>query len=148
MFLLALFSIPICISDWRYRRIPNIYLIFMLYIILATRLFLPLKSLPVISGAVACALLFSMAGMGVGDAKLFVITVLALNPSNFGVFFLLVVSMYVAAILQILLMWVKSAQLPKSIPLAFAIFSGTAFYLAAGMSTSLRQYADALVNSW
>lgn len=148
MFLLAIFAIPICISDWRYRRIPNIYLIFMLYLIFATRLFLPLKSLPVISGAVACAVLLSIMGMGAGDAKLFVIAVLALNPSNFGVFLLLVASIYVAAVLQILLMWVNSAQLPKSIPLAFAIFTGSAFYLATGMSTSLRQYADALVNSW
>lgn len=148
MFVLAIFAIPICVSDWRYRRIPNIYLIFMLYLILALRLFLPLKSIAVISGTALCAVLLYKVGLGAGDAKLLVITALALNLPNFGALLLLATCMYVAAILQIILMWLHAAQLPKSIPLAFAIFSGSVLYLAAGMSTSLRQYADALVNSW
>ncbi len=148
MFVLATFAIPICISDWRTRRIPNIYLIFMLYLILAIRLFLPIKSIAVISAAALCAALLSVAGMGAGDAKLFVITALALNLPNFGALLLLATSIYVAAILQIILMGLYSRRLPKSIPLAFAIFSGSALYLAAAMSTSLRQYADALANSW
>lgn len=148
MFVLAIFAIPICISDLRYRRIPNIYLIFMLYFIFALRLFLPVKSIAVISGAALIAILLYRVGMGAGDAKLLVITALALNLPNFGALLLLAMSLYVAAILQIILMWLYSAQLPKSIPLAFAIFSGSVLYLAAGMSTSLRQYADALVNSW
>ena len=148
MLALAIFAIPICISDWRNRRIPNIYLIFMLYLILALRLFFPLKSIAVISGTALCAVLLCKVGMGAGDAKLLVITALALNLPNFAALLLLATCMYVTAILQIILMWLYSAQLPKSIPLAFAIFSGSALYLAAGMSTSLRQYADALVNSW
>ena len=138
MLALAIFAIPICISDWRYRRIPNIYLIFMLYLILALRLFLPVKSIAVISGTALCAVLLCKVGMGAGDAKLLVITALALNLPNFGALLLLATCMYVAAILQIILMWLYSAQLPKSIPLAFAIFSGSILYLAAGTSTSLR----------
>lgn len=148
MFVLAIFAIPLCISDWRYRRIPNIYLIFMLYLVFAIRLFFPLKSIAVISGTAVCAVLLCKVGMGAGDAKLLVITALALNLPNFGALLLLVTCVYVAAILQIILMWLYSAQLPRSIPLAFAIFSGSVLYLAADMSTSLRQYADALVNSW
>ena len=138
MLALAIFAIPICISDWRNRRIPNIYLIFMLYLILALRLFFPLKSIAVISGTALCAVLLCKVGMGAGDAKLLVITALALNLPNFGALLLLATCMYVAAILQIILMWLYSAQLPKSIPLAFAIFSGSILYLAAGTSTSLR----------
>lgn len=148
MFVLAIFAIPICISDWRHRRIPNIYLIFMLYLIFALRLFFPTKSIAVICCAAACVVLLSLVGMGVGDAKLLVLAVLALNLPNFGALLLLSTSIYVAAILQVVLMWLVSAQLPKSIPLAFSIFSGWALYLAANLSTSLRQYADALVNSW
>ena len=148
MFVLAIFAIPICISDWRYRRIPNIYLIFMLYYIFALRLFLPVKSVAVISGTALFAIILYWIGMGAGDAKLLVITALALNLPNFGALLLLAMCLYVAAILQIILMWLYSAQLPKSIPLAFTIFSGSVLYLAADMSTSLRQYADALVNSW
>lgn len=148
MLVLAIFAIPICISDWRNRRIPNIYLIFMLYLILATRLFIPVKSIAVISVAALCAVLLLIAGIGAGDAKLLIISALALNLSSFGGLLLLATSIYIGAIFQVILMWLFSAHLPKSIPLAFAIFSGSGFYLAANMSTSLRQYADALVNSW
>ena len=148
MFVLAIFAIPLCISDWRYRRIPNIYLIFMLYLVFALRLFFPLKSIAVISGTAVCAFLLCKVGMGAGDAKLLIITALALNLPNFGALLLLAMCIYVAAILQVILMWLYSAELPRSIPLAFALFCGSALYLAAGTSTSLRQYADALVNSW
>lgn len=148
MLVLAIFAIPICISDWRYRRIPNIYLIFMFYCVFTMRLIFPLKSIAVISVATLCALLLYLAGMGAGDAKLFVITVLALNLPNFGALFSLVLWMYMATIAQVILMRLYSAELPKTVPLAFALFSGTALYLAADMSTFLRQYADALVNSW
>ena len=148
MFVLVVFAIPICISDLLYRRIPNIYLLFMLYFILATRLFIPVKSLSVISAATFCAVLLLLVGVGAGDAKLLIISALALNLPNFGALLLFATSIYVGAIFQVILMWLFSARLPKSIPLAFAIFSGSALYLAANMSASLRQYADALVNSW
>ena len=38
MVALALFSIPICIADWRYRRIPNIYIILLAYSIVVERI--------------------------------------------------------------------------------------------------------------
>ena len=148
MLVLAIFAIPICISDWRNRRIPNIYLLFMLYLTLATRPFIPVKSIAVISASALCAVLLLLVGIGAGDAKLLIISALALNLPNFGALLLFATSIYVGAIFQVILIWLFSARLPKSIPLAFAIFSGSALYLAANMSTTLRQYADALVNSW
>ena len=148
MFVLALFALPVCISDWRYRRIPNIYLLYMLYLILAIRLFVGVQSIAVIFCAAFFAALLTRTGMGAGDAKLFGITALALNLPNFGALSLLVAAMYVVAILQVLLMWLFSTEFPRSIPMAPAIFLGSALYLAASMSPSLRQYADALVNSW
>jgi len=148
MFALAIFAIPICVSDWRNRRIPNIYLIFMLYLIFVVRLFLPIKSITVVSCVAVGVVLLSLVGMGAGDAKLIAITALALNLPNFAALVILALCMYLAAVLQIILIWLHSAQIPKSIPLAFAIFCGSALYLAASSSASLRQYADALVNSW
>jgi Flp pilus assembly protein protease CpaA len=148
MFVLAIFAIPICLSDWRTRRIPNIYLFYMLYLIFAVRLFLPVKSIMVIIVTAVLVILLSLTGMGAGDAKLIVITVLALNLSNFASLSILAGSIYIAAVVQIILIWLYSAQIPKSIPLAVAIFCGSALYLAACSSPSLRQYADALVNSW
>lgn len=148
MFVLALFALPICISDWRYRRIPNIYLLVMLYPIALMHFFVGTQSLTVIFVTTLVAALLCLVGMGAGDAKLFVIVALALNLGNFGVLLLLTTSIYVVSIIQAILMWLFSTRLPKSIPLAPAIFLGSALYLAASMSTSLRQYADALVNSW
>ena len=148
MFVLALFALPVCISDWRYRRIPNIYLVYMLYPIFAIRLFVVVQSIAVISCAAFFAALLTRIGMGAGDAKLFGIIALALNLPNFGALSLLTTAMYLVAILQVLLMWLFSTEFPRSIPLAPAIFLGSVLYLAASMSPSLRQYADALVNSW
>ena len=148
MFVLALFALPICISDLRYRRIPNIYLLFMLYPIALMHIFAGTQSISVIFVTTLVAALLSRVGMGAGDAKLFVLVALALNLGNFVALLLLATGTYVAAIVQLVSMWRISTRLPKNIPLAPAIFLGSALYLAASTSTTLRQYADALVNSW
>ncbi len=148
MFILALFALPICISDWRYHRIPNIYLLFMLYAIAVMHFFVGTRSITVIFAATMFAILLSWVGMGAGDAKLFVIIVLALNLASFGALLLLATSTYVATIVQLVFTWRISRRLPKNLPLALPIFLGSVLYLGASTSTSLRQYADALVNSW
>jgi len=148
VFILALFALPICISDWRYHRIPNIYLLLMLYAIAVMHFFVGTRSITVIIAATMFAILFSWLGMGAGDAKLFVIIALALNLASFGELLLLATSTYVATIVQLVFTWRISRRLPKKLPLALAIFLGSALYLGASTSTSLRQYADALVNSW
>ena len=149
MFALALFALPIMCADWRYRKIPNIYLIFIMYWVGAIRIISGIASLHVLSLAIAASILGVLVlRMGIGDAKLFIITTLALNLTTIDSLVFLVTCIYLGALLQIILTWGLKSVIPRSIPMAFAIFSGSALYLAARGGPSLQQYADALVNSW
>jgi len=149
MFALALFALPIMCADWRYRKIPNIYLIFIMYWIGTIRIISGIASLHVLSLAIATSILGVLVlRMGIGDAKLFVITSLAMNLPTIDSLVFLISCIYLGAILQIILTWGLKSVIPRSIPMAFAIFFGSALYLAAGGGSSLQQYADALVNSW
>ncbi|PHX66548.1 MAG: hypothetical protein CK518_03755 [Actinobacteria bacterium] len=149
MFALALFALPIMCADWRYRKIPNIYLIFIMYWVGAIRIISGIASLHVLSLAIAASILGVLVlRMGIGDAKLFIITTLALNLPTIDSLVFLVTCFYLGALLQIILTWGLKSVIPRSIPLAFSIFFGSALYLAASGGASLQQYADALVNSW
>jgi Flp pilus assembly protein protease CpaA len=149
MFALALFALPILCADWRYRRIPNIYLIFIMYWVGALRIFSGIASLEVLSIAIAASILGVLVlRMGIGDAKLFSVISLAINLPTIDSLVFLITCIYLGALLQIILMWGLKGVIPHSIPLAFAIFLGSALYLAASGTASLQQYADALVNSW
>ncbi len=149
MFVVALFALPIAISDWCYRRIPNIYLIFMGYLLFLTRTVTGLASLKVlIVASFAVILLTLLSRMGAGDAKLLIVELVALNPANYGELLTFAICLYVGALIQITLMVLLVGSLPRSIPLAVGIFIGTALYLAANSAQFLQQYADALVNSW
>lgn len=149
MFALALFALPIMWADWRYRKIPNIYLIFIMYWVGAIRIIYGIASLHVLSLAIAASIIgVLMLRMGIGDAKLFITTSLALNLPTIDSLVFLIICIYLGALLQIILTWGLKSVIPRTIPLAFAIFFGSALYLAASDGASLQQYADALVNSW
>ena len=149
MFALALFALPIMCSDWRYRKIPNIYLIFIMYWVGAIRIIHGIASLEVLSIAIAASILGVLVlRMGIGDAKLFILISLAINLPTIDSLVFLLICIYLGALLQIILTWGIKGVIPHSIPLAFAIFFGSALYLAASGGASLQQYADALVNSW
>jgi len=149
MFALALFALPIMCADWRYRKIPNIYLIFIMYWVGAIRIISGIASLHVLSLAIATSILSVLVlRMGIGDAKLFIITSLAMNLPTIDSLVFLISCIYLGAILQIILTWGLKSVIPHSIPMAFAIFFGSALYLAASSRASLQQYADALANSW
>ena len=149
MFALALFALPIMCADWRYRRIPNIYLIFIMYWVGAIRIISGIASLQVISLAIAASILGALVfRMGIGDAKLFIVLSLAINLPTIDSLVFLITCIYLGALLQIIMTWGLKSVIPRSIPMAFAIFFGSALYLAAGGGASLQQYADALVNSW
>ena len=149
MFALALFALPIMCADWRYRKIPNIYLIFIMYWVGALRIISGIASLEVLSIAIAASILGVLVmRMGIGDAKLFIVISLAINLPTIDSLVFLITFIYLGALLQIILMWGLKGVIPHSIPLAFAIFFGSALYLAASGGASLQQYADALVNSW
>jgi len=149
MFALALFALPIMCSDWRYRKIPNIYLIFIMYWVGAIRIISGIASLHVLSLAISASILGVLVlRMGIGDAKLFILISLAINLPTIDSLVFLLICIYLGALLHIILTWGLKGVIPRSIPLAFAIFFGSALYLAASGGASLQQYADALVNSW
>ncbi|MDA2963448.1 MAG: prepilin peptidase [Actinomycetota bacterium] len=149
MIVVALFVLPILIADWRYRRIPNIYIIYITYWIIFMRIITGIASPITIALALAISTIcVATMKMGIGDAKLLSIISLALNLSNISELLTLIICIYLAAVAQIILSSLHRRRIPASIPLAFAIFFGTGLYLAAGSSPSLQQYADALVNSW
>ena len=149
MFALALFALPIMCADWRYRRIPNIYLIFIMYWVGAIRIISGIASLQVISLAIAASVLGALVlRIGIGDAKLFIVISLAINLPTIDSLVFLTTCIYLGALLQIIMTWGLKSVIPRSIPMAFAIFFGSALYLAARGGLSLQQYADALVNSW
>ena len=149
MFALALFALPIMCADWRYRRIPNIYLIFIMYWVGAIRIISGIASLQVILLAIAASILGALVlRMGIGDAKLFIVISLAINLPTIDSLVFLVTCIYLGALLQIIMTWGLKSVIPRSIPMAFAIFFGSTLYLAARGGPSLQQYADALVNSW
>ena len=146
---LWIFALPICIADFRVRKIPNIYIIFLAYLIGVQILFSGVKSLPV-QGVVFVFAMFSVIFLkiGMGDAKLLVLTVLGLDLGGIYELFALVACMYIATMVQIMIIWVINHRLPSSIPLASAIFIGTALYLGTNVSTTLQEYVHAVVNSW
>ena len=149
MFALALFALPIMCADWRYRKIPNIYLIFIMYWVGAIRIIYGIASLYVLSLAIATSIFgVFVLRMGIGDAKLFVIISLAMNLPTIDSLVFLISCIYLGAILEIILTWGLKSVIPRRIPMAFAIFFGSALYLAASGWATLQQYADALVNSW
>ncbi|CAB4857028.1 MAG: hypothetical protein F2786_01105 [Actinobacteria bacterium] len=149
MLSIAVFALPIAIADWKYRKIPNIYLLFILYWVGMSRLFSGVRS-PV---TIALAILLAMTavvflGMGMGDAKYFILICLALNVSHATQLVILIVGIYIASAGGICISWLAGHKFPDSIPLAAPIVMGTTLYLAASSSIPLQQYADALVNSW
>ena len=149
MIAVFIFSIPILFADWQYRRIPNIYLLFTLYWVVTTRIIFGIASIPTFAFSVALtAFAVVILRMGTGDAKLILTICLALNVASTGDVLFLYACMYLAAVMQIIVIWGSTQSIPRSIPLAFAILFGTVLYLAATSAPSLQQYADALVNSW
>jgi hypothetical protein len=57
MLALALFALPIMCADWRYRRIPNIYLIFVMYWVGAERIVSGIASPRVLLLAIVASIL-------------------------------------------------------------------------------------------
>jgi len=149
MFSIAVFALPIAIADWKYRKIPNIYLLFILYWVGMSRIFSGFRSLGIIAVAILLAIsAVVFLGMGMGDAKYFILTCLALNLSQVNQLVILIVGIYIAAAVGICITWLAGHKFPDSIPMAAPIVIGTTLYLAASSSIPLQQYADALVNSW
>jgi Flp pilus assembly protein protease CpaA len=79
-------------------------------------------------------LLMSAIGVGMGDCKLLGSIVLMLQLSRFQEFELLLLAIFMIALIQIVLIWLYSKVIPRTIAMAPAIFIGTTLYLATSQS--------------
>ena len=132
--LYLLFALPISIADISSRKIPNIYLQIYAY---AVAVLVVVRGLP---GAIFMLVvlttlsLMSAVGVGMGDCKLLGLIVLMLQISRFQEFELLLLAIFMFALIQIVLIWLYSKVIPRTIAMAPAIFIGTTLYLATSQS--------------
>jgi Flp pilus assembly protein protease CpaA len=132
--LYLLFALPISIADISSRKIPNIYLQIYAY---AVAVLVVVRGLP---GAIFMLVvlttlsLMSAVGVGMGDCKLLGLIVLMLQLSKFQEFELLLLAIFMIALIQIVLIWLYSKVIPRTIAMAPAIFIGTTLYLATSQS--------------
>jgi Flp pilus assembly protein protease CpaA len=132
--LYLLFALPISIADISSRKIPNIYLQIYAY---AVAVLVVVRGLP---GAIFMLVvlttlsLMSAVGVGMGDCKLLGLIVLMLQLSRFQEFELLLLEIFMIALIQIVLIWLYSKVIPRTIAMAPAIFIGTSLYLATSQS--------------
>ena len=129
-----LFALPISIADIASRKIPNIYLQLYAYAVAVLVVFRGVPDLIFILVVLVTLLLMSAIGVGMGDCKLLGLIVLMLQLSRFKEFELLLLSIFMIALIQIVLIWLYSKVIPRTIAMAPAIFIGTTLYLATSQS--------------
>ena len=129
-----LFALPISIADIASRKIPNIYLQLYAYAVAVLVVFRGVPDLIFILVVLVTLLLMSAIGVGMGDCKLLGLIVLMLQLSRFQEFELLLLEIFMIALIQIVLIWLYSKVIPRTIAMAPAIFIGTSLYLATSQS--------------
>jgi Flp pilus assembly protein protease CpaA len=129
-----LFALPISIADIASRKIPNIYLQLYAYAVAVLVVFRGVPDLIFILVVLVTLLLMSVIGVGMGDCKLLGLLVLMLQLSRFQEFELLLLEIFMIALIQIVLIWLYSKVIPRTIAMAPAIFIGTSLYLATSQS--------------
>jgi Flp pilus assembly protein protease CpaA len=132
--LYLLFALPISIADISSRKIPNIYLQLYAYAVAVLVVFRGVPDLIFILVVLVTLLLMSAIGVGMGDCKLLGLIVLMLQLSRFQEFELFLLTIFMVALIQILLIWLYSKAIPRTIAMAPAIFIGTTLYLATSQS--------------
>jgi hypothetical protein len=132
--LYLLFALPISIADIASRKIPNIYLQLYAYAVAALVVVRGFPDLVFMLLVLTTLLLMSAIGVGMGDCKLLGLIVLMLQISRFQEFELLLLAIFMIALIQIVLIWLYSKVIPRTIAMAPAIFIGTTHYLATSQS--------------
>jgi len=132
--LYLLFALPISIADISSRKIPNIYIQLYAYAVAVLVVVRGVPDLVFMLVVLAILLLMSAIGVGMGDCKLLGLLVMMLQLSRFAEFELLLLSIFMIALIQIVLIWLYSKVIPRTIALAPAIFIGTSLYLATSQS--------------
>ena len=132
--LYLLFALPISIADISSRKIPNIYLQVYAYAVAVLVVVRGVPDLIFMLLVLTTLLLMSTIGVGMGDCKLLGLIVLMLQLSRFQEFELLLLAIFMIALIQIVLIWLYSKVIPRTIAMAPAIFIGTTLYLATSQS--------------
>ena len=132
--LYLLFALPISIADISSRKIPNIYLQLYAYLVAVLVVVRGVLNPIFMLMVLAILLLMSAIGVGMGDCKLLGLIVLMLQLSTFAEFDFLLLAIFMSAVIQIVLIWLYSKVIPRSIAMAPAIFIGTTLYLATRQS--------------
>jgi Flp pilus assembly protein protease CpaA len=127
IYILVIFSIPICLADINEFKIPNIYLkVLSLFCIP----FLLVEGLGKISNLLTILLsliLLLVLGIGMGDVKLLAIFAVSLNSTldGFELEYLMLVTLFASAHLVMVTLYKRS--IPCKIPLAPSIFLALPF---------------------
>ena len=129
-----LFALPISIADISSRKIPNIYIQLYAYAVAVLVVVRGVPDLVFMLVVLAILLLMSAIGVGMGDCKLLGLIVLMLQLSRFQEFELLLLAIFMIALIEIVLIWLYSKVIPRTIAMAPAIFIGTTLYLATSQS--------------
>jgi Flp pilus assembly protein protease CpaA len=132
--LYLLFALPMSIADISSRKIPNIYLQLYAYLVAVLVVVRGVPNAVFTLLVFAALLLMATIGVGMGDCKLLGLIVLMLQLSRFQEFELLLLSIFMIALIQIVLIWLYSKVIPRTIAMAPAIFIGTSLYLATSQS--------------
>lgn len=132
--LYLLFALPISIADISTRKIPNIYIQLYAYAVAVLVVVRGVPDLVFMLVVLAILLLMSAIGVGMGDCKLLGLIVLMLQLSRFQEFELLLLAIFMIALIEIVLIWLYSKVIPRTIAMAPAIFIGTTLYLATSQS--------------
>ncbi len=132
--LYLLFALPISIADISSRKIPNIYIQLYAYAVAVLVVIRGVSDLVFMLVVLAILLLMSAIGVGMGDCKLLGLIVLMLQLSRFQEFELLLLAIFMIALIEIVLIWLYSKVIPRTIAMAPAIFIGTTLYLATSQS--------------
>ena len=132
--LYLLFALPISIADISTRKIPNIYIQLYAYAVAVLVVVRGVPDLVFMLVVLAVLLLMSAIGVGMGDCKLLGLIVLMLQLSRFQEFELLLLAIFMIALIEIVLIWLYSKVIPRTIAMAPAIFIGTTLYLATSQS--------------
>lgn len=123
---LLLLAVPICIADLSSFKIPNIYTKLLLYSSLIHIAIFGFISMHATLTSIAILALLFFFGTGMGDLKLLGLIFLTVisNPLEF------IATVFVIAIIQIVISGATSRLIPRKIAFAPSIFLGLATYLA------------------
>lgn len=126
--MLMLFAAPISLADIKEYKIPNIYLLSMLWALIPFLILFGLGNLYHLSIYLSVITLLHVLGMGMGDFKLLSIIGLALNAAGRDQLHYFIFSILLCASLHLLLYALFKRSLPDRIALAPSIFVALPLY--------------------